>query len=134
METPVNEAYKAISLLVPQAKTSTFSSTGVSVEAYENDAMVVLHVGAVSGTTPTLDVVVEGSDTVGGTYTTLATFGQVTAANKIGAVSINIGASTAKFIRITGTIGGSSPSFTMSATLLAENTVRQSGLNASTPA
>lgn len=134
METPINEAYKAISLLTPQAKTSTFSSTGVSVEAYENDAMVVLHIGAVTGTSPTLDVVVEGSDAVGGTYATLATFGQVTAATKIGAVAINIGASTAKFVRITGTIGGSSPSFTMAATLLVQNTTRQSGLNASTPA
>ena len=87
----VSQDYKAISLMRPAAITATGTSTGVSVKELLDDAVAILNVGAVAGTNPTLDLAIQTSNLVGGTYTTVATFGRVTAANKLGAVRVNLG-------------------------------------------
>jgi len=135
----INEEYKVLSLLHAEDKTASGNSTGVAVEGYEEDMIVILDVGTVSGTLPTLDVVVKTSDASGGTYTTVATFGQVTAASKVGAVSLSVeGLNSAsdeqKYVRVDYTIGGTTPHFNMSVVALAKVKIAQASLNASTPA
>ena len=135
----IAQEYKAISVMKPAAVTATGASTGVSVKELLDDAMAILDVGAVAGTNPTLDLVIQSSDAVGGTYTTIATFGQVTAATKIGAVRVNLGGQNSgsveqKFVRASYTIAGTNPSFTISVILLVKSFEGKSDLNASTPA
>ena len=69
-----------------------------------------LHVTAASGTTPTLDVTVE-MDTNSGfsTPTTLATFTQATTTTS---ERIENTTSTERYVRVSYTIGGTTPSFT----------------------
>lgn len=86
------ENYKALSLLKPQSIAATTTGTGVDVEQYGDDAMVVLDLGAQAGTTETLDVTIETS--VDGTnYTTALTFAQVDGSagdNKLAAGKLNL--------------------------------------------
>jgi len=71
---------------------------------------VQLDVTAVSGTSPTLDVVIE--DTLDGVnWNTVGTFAQKTA---VGREVINITTPFADRVRCRFTIGGTSPSFTFS--------------------
>lgn len=66
-----------------------------------------LMTGAVGGTSPTLDVKMQESETSGGTYTDIsgATFTQVTAANQFQTIRFN---RTKRYVRFHGTVGGSS--------------------------
>lgn len=73
----------------------------------------VLSVSAVSGTTPTLDVVLEHS-VDGVTWATLGTFSQQNAVN--GEI-ITFSGTVNRHVRAVHTIGGTSPSFTMNVVL-----------------
>ena len=53
------------------ARTATGSGTGADVQARDGDLYLVLDSAAGTGTSPTLDVTVESSDTLGGTYTAI---------------------------------------------------------------
>lgn len=76
-----------------------------------------LHVVAVSGTTPTLDVTVESDDAVGFlTPTTRITFAQATAIGSEWATPV-AGAITDDWWRVTWTISGAGPSFTFIVTI-----------------
>lgn len=110
----VFDAIKAAFSLRPNALTSTTNGTGVDTMGY-NSLAAVLEVGTVSGTSPTLDVKLQESDTLGGTYTDItgATFTQVTASNasqKIRLDGLGVGGRK-RFIRAVATIAGTSPSF-----------------------
>lgn len=102
------------------AQTATFNGTNTDVTSYEGVLACTQIVGTVSGTTPTLDGKVETSDTSGSGYVSVpttsgasaATYTQVTASNNVQTVFIDKRACK-KFIRYTGTIGGTTPSFTM---------------------
>lgn len=75
-----------------------------------------LDVSAASGTTPTLDVVLE--DTLDGTnWNTIGTFAQKTAA---GREVINITTPFSDRLRVKWTVGGTTPSFTFSVTTYSE--------------
>lgn len=75
-----------------------------------------LNVTAASGTTPTLDVVIE--DTLDGTnYNTIGTFAQKTAA---GREVINITTPFSDTTRVKWTVGGTSPSFTFSVRIVSQ--------------
>lgn len=77
---------------------------------------VQLDVTAASGTTPTLDVLVE--DSLDGTnWNTIGTFAQKTAA---GREVINITTPFSNQVRVRWTIGGTTPSFTFSVAAYAE--------------
>ena len=135
----LSENYKAVSLLVAQTATATATGTGVDVSTYGDDALFILNVGAVSGTSPTLDVVIQSSSTVGGTYSTELTFGQVTASTKFACGGLNIegnnsGAIARKFIRALATIAGTTPSFAFSVTMLIRASLGSASLNSVTPA
>ncbi len=96
------------------AKTTTFNGTAFDALNYEGIAQIAQYVGVVSGTTPTLDGKIQESDTSGGTYTDIAgaTFTQVTATNNLQTIKIDVSAAK-RFLRYVGTIGGTTPSFTM---------------------
>jgi len=61
----------------------------------------------VDGSSPTLDVVIQGADTSGGTYYDICTFPQITAKGQYHYEAI----SKYRFRRAKCTVGGSSPSF-----------------------
>jgi hypothetical protein len=96
----------------PKALTSTTNGAAVDLQDADGNCFATLHIGAVSGTTPTLDVKIQESDTSGGTYTDIsgAAFAQQTASNKWLAINFK---RAKRFARGAVTIGGSTPSFTI---------------------
>lgn len=115
----VYDAIKAKFSQRPAALTATTNGTGVDTLGYTS-AMVVLEVGAVSGTSPTLDVKVqESADNSTFTDVTGATFTQVTAANNSQVLRVDgLGTARKRYLRAVATIGGTSPSFTLAAEIL----------------
>lgn len=107
---------------VPAARTSTVTGSAVNLAGYAGAVLIVQDVGAVSGTTPTLDGKIQDSADGSTNWNDVAgaTFVQVTASNNIQAINVDRRLAKA-FIRYVGTIGGSSPSFTMGVTALAQN-------------
>lgn len=93
----------------PQTATSTVTGSGVDMRD-TTPCFAELVVGTVSGTSPTLDVKLQESDTSGGTYSDIsgATFAQVTASNKEEIINFK---RTKRFVRALATIAGTSPSF-----------------------
>lgn len=95
------------------ARTATGNGTGRQLGAAASGESVygALHVTAASGTSPTLDVVVQSDDNSGFTTpTTRLTFSQATGATAQWQSAA--GPITDDWWRITYTIGGTSPSFT----------------------
>jgi hypothetical protein len=104
-----------VNLHATAARTATGNATGVDVQAYDGDIVLVLDSAAGTGTTPTLDVKIQSADTLGGTYgdITGATFTQVT--TSASQQKLVISKDEAKrFLRVVYTVGGSTPSFTFS--------------------
>ena len=93
-------------ILVPSAART--ASGDAPAQVADSEMRVQLNVTAVSGTTPTLNVVIE--DTLDGVnWNTVGTFAQRTAA---GREVINLTAPSAAQKRVRWTIGGTTPSFT----------------------
>ena len=99
------------------ARTSTLTTSAFDTLGYEGELAIIQHVGAVSGTSPTLDGKLTHCDTSGGTYTdvTGATFTQVTAADNLQKIAVNRRA-VKRYVKYVGTIAGTSPSFTFGVT------------------
>lgn len=76
-----------------------------------------LAVTAASGTSPTLDVVVEDTLDGGTNWHTVATFAQKTAA---GTEAVNITTPFSDRLRVRWTVGGTTPSFTFSVAMYGE--------------
>lgn len=75
-------------------------------------ASAVLHVVGISGTSPTLNMIIESDDAAGfATPTTRATFAQITTGSDSEVVLIN-GPITDTYWRAKWTLGGTSPAFT----------------------
>jgi hypothetical protein len=87
----------------------TTSGSSNTVQAYGGEIVrAQLNVTAASGTTPTLNVLIE--DTLDGiNYNTIGTFAQKTAA---GREIINITTPFSETLRVSWTIAGTNPSFT----------------------
>ncbi len=107
-----------LSLAESDQRTSTLTGSAVDIQDYEGVALAVLNSGAASaGTTPTLDVKVQHSDTTtSGDFAdvTGATFTQVTeVAGTAGVQVLKLNVSNLKrYIRVIGTIGGTAtPTF-----------------------
>lgn len=98
-----------VPLLQAARRTATANGAGVDMLDYEGSAIVVLDCGAIGGTSPTLDVRLQESDTSGGTYTDVAGGGytQITAA---GTQKLTLAIqNTKRWIRVASTIGGTTP-------------------------
>lgn len=103
LETPV----------VSAARTAAAGNSGaLAGYGYATTLRVQLAATAASGTTPTLDVVIEDS-LDGVNWWPIGTFTQLTAA---GQQVINITTPFADTVRVRWTIGGTTPSFTFSVT------------------
>lgn len=107
-------------VLVPSAAVTASGTAGVSSGFADRTKLrAQLNVTAVSGTAPTLDVVLE--DTLDGVnWNPLLTFTQVTAA---GRQVMNLPGNTGVFadqIRVRYTVGGATPSFTFDVRLHAD--------------
>lgn len=117
--------FKAFQSNISGTRTATNTGTGVSCKGFTH-ALCVLSVGTVTGTSPTLDVKIQDCATVGGTYADItgAAFTQVTATPstatdvQIGIIQLN---GKNEFLRSLGTIGGTSPSFPFSCTIIPFN-------------
>jgi hypothetical protein len=111
----------------PQTITST--TNGVSVDIAPigaNSLSARLAVGAVSGTSPTLDVKMQASPDGSGGWVDIAgaTFTQVTAANQVQIIrfQLPVAPSTTsaayRYVRAVATVGGTSPSFALNVAVL----------------
>jgi hypothetical protein len=106
-----------VTLLASAARTTTGASTAIPGFAAAKLLVVQLEVTAASGTLPTLDVIVE--DTVDGTnYNTIATFAQKTAA---GREVIRLTTAFTNTLRVSYTVGGTTPSFTFNVSTWADS-------------
>src|SRR3990172_9402642 len=101
-------------MTVATARTASYSGTAFDTVDYDGLAKVIMDVGTVSGTSPTCDFKLTESATSGGTYTDVAgaTAAQITATGTR-EINFEVGA-TKQFIKVAGTIGGTTPSFTVS--------------------
>lgn len=136
------ENYKAVLIKEPIAVTADEQTTGVDLGPdYLDDVMVILSIGAVSGTTPTLDITIESSDLVGGTYTTRATFPQYDAddADSVKSLGFNMqgqdtNGAEKRFLRANIDVGGDTPSFVVGIVALVLSQFGKSDLNSSAAA
>jgi hypothetical protein len=76
-----------------------------------------LNVSAASGTTPTLNVLIEDSVDGGATWNTVGTFAQKTAISR---EVVNVVAPFTDLLRVSWTIGGTTPSFTFEVRIYSE--------------
>jgi hypothetical protein len=100
--------------LTSAARTASAASGPVAVSGATADALVTVHCTAASGTSPTLDVALEESAD-GASWSAVPNSGttQLTAAgNRVAGAKV-----TKNFVRVAATIGGTTPSFTFSATV-----------------
>ena len=109
----------------PAAHTSTPSNTGRDMQDTGPSFEAVMTLGAGSGTSPTLDITFDESDTATGTYTAISggaatVFGQKTASHANTDVVKVITGRTKRFVKAIWTIGGTTPSFTGGMVLLAK--------------
>lgn len=103
----------------PVPRTATANGTGVDfADVVGNMQTAVLLVGAVSGTSPTLNVKIqESADNSAYTDVSGAAFAPVTAANNRQVLSFK---AVKQFVRAVYTIAGTSPDFATGVTFLAE--------------
>ena len=117
----VYDNVKTVVTLRPQAITANTNGIGVDTLGY-NSAAISLETGAVTGTTPTLDVKIQDSAD-NSTFADLSTpvaFTQVTAANNSQILRLEGLNATGRrrYIRVVATVGGTTPNFTSLCTVL----------------
>jgi putative transposon-encoded protein len=108
---PVDQQYRRKENLVTLYSgtvTTSGNSADISVDNY-SAAELILKVTAVSGTTPTLDIYIEGKFENTGDYKTLASQTGITTT---GVWFFTISQLVFRYIRIRWVVGGTSPSFT----------------------
>lgn len=115
----VYDNIKSLFTLRPQAITANTNGGSVDALGY-NSAALALEVGAVSGTSPTLDVKLqESADNSAWSDVTGTTFTQVTAANNSQIMRVEgLGTSRKRYLRVVATVGGTSPNFTAAVNIL----------------
>lgn len=131
----LSKNYKAISLVRPQTATSTVTGSAVDTMGYGDDALVIVDLGAASGTSATNDIVIQTSPD-NSTWTTRTTFATLTdtSDNKIAAGKLVLDAASRRYVRAVGTIAGTTPSFTFGVSMLIEAEKGSASLNSLTAA
>ncbi len=90
------------------ALTATVTGTGKLIEGTPiSGKFIRASVPAATGTAPTLDIVIQESDTLGAGYVTVVTFAQIVAAG----IYRRIYSSRKRYVRAVLTVGGTTPSF-----------------------
>jgi hypothetical protein len=110
----------AIQAIAPSVRiTANTNGTGVDLSSYTGNALFNLNASAPEGAAQTLDVKLQHSDTVNGTYTDAGIyFDQVTTAGGASLQSKMFSTDgLKKFVRAVGTVGGTSPAVTYGVTI-----------------
>lgn len=127
----LSETVKALQLLPVQVITETTTGTGVNVEAYNDDALIVLSLGTFVSD-PSVTVTIEKSATLNGSYSTIGTF---TAATAAGEAAIGVDLTGVNFIRAVATVtGGTSPEIPVSVIAISKLSYQANTLNSATVA
>jgi len=102
--------------VAPGAKTSTVTGTGINLSGYQTAVVFAQDVGAVSGTSPTLNGKIQDSAD-NSTFADVSgyTFAEVTTSTDNQQLSVDPRA-VRQYVRYVGTIAGTSPSFGLSVT------------------
>lgn len=112
------DACAVVQLSGPAARVSSQGSAWVDVRQWEGDLLVIQQVGAVSGTTPAMFTNVRTATDSGGTGArTVGSFAGVTSSSNIQKVTVPIRECDG-FVQVDMTITGTTPSFTVSQTLI----------------
>lgn len=100
-------------LVAPADLAATADGAAVDIRAYGEDLMCIMSLGTCTGTTTTMDVIIEGSADGATGWSTLATFTQVTDASDdlTAEVSATVNTAATGYIRAGYTIAGSTPVF-----------------------
>lgn len=110
-----------ITLHASGPETASITGSDVNVEQLTT-ANFYLDVTAASGTTPTLDVKIQEKDPVSGKYFDLVSFTQATAiTSERKNYGSGVGELLGKVIRFVATIGGTTPSFTFSLSMVGKS-------------
>ena len=112
MSTWINDLKNSITRkdsFVPAVRTTSGEGEGVDLQEAEGNVFASIHVGAVSGTNPTLDVKMQESDD-DVTYSDIvgAVFAQITLANQVADLTFK---RAKRFVKAVATIAGTTPSF-----------------------
>lgn len=110
-----------VQALAAQAKTASFNVTGIDLSQYVGQIAVVIDVGTVSGTTPTLSVDLQSGDANDGSNAVAFTPDVVSSsitASGMQVLSFDKRAA-GRYLKIVSTIGGTTPSFTFGVTVVA---------------
>lgn len=134
----LSEEIKPLDILPPVNITSdtTTSGTGQDVQAFEDDALAVLTLGTIAPDGANVVVNIQGSDAVGGTYTTITSFTAVagTGDNRTAAIPVNIAGTSRAFVRAQVVTTGSTTGCQIAVSLLVRPTVAASDINSATAA
>ncbi len=88
--------------------TATINGTGKQIEGTPiNGKFIRVSVPQATGTSPTCDITIQESGTLGSGYTTVVTFDQIIAAG----IYRRVYSSRKKYVRAVLTVGGTSPNF-----------------------
>lgn len=123
MSTFINDVERnaQVAMLVePVAKTSSVTTTGVDCKDIDGLLTAIQAVGAATGTTPTLNGVIQESPDNSSAWTTVATFDEVDGDGD-NTVQVKSFQRSKRYLRYVGTIAhGGSASFTMSLVLFGQ--------------
>ena len=112
--------YDVLSLLPPAARTATANGSSIDIKDYLGGGKIILDSAAGGGTSPTMDVKVQDSaDNSSFADVSGLTFAQVVAAASLQSMAVDLD-QLRRYVRLVVTIGGTSPTFTCSAVLLAK--------------
>ncbi len=119
----VNGVTNAFNVATSQTATATVTGSAIDTTGYQGSLKLILNSAAGTGTTPTLDVKVQTSDTTtSGDFADVTglAFTQVTdATDSFQQMQVEKGA-IKKYIRVIATIAGATPSFAFSVCAVGE--------------
>jgi hypothetical protein len=138
MSFDLSQEYKVINLLGSTTVTGDLNGTGVDLEQYESDAFVIASTGLITSTAATYVINIQGSTSVSGTYTTLASLASLSGtafSYDVASAKVNLtNSANNKFIRaqVDTTANGGTVSAVIGVNLLVKPVTATEGLNSST--
>ena len=117
------------SLQIPVAVTSTANGSGVDFGACDQSGLLVIHVGAVTGISPTLalklqesknDNTLDASGAAEAYADITGATASLTDADASSIITVRVNNRSRKYVRLVKTAGGTSPSFTVGVTFIAD--------------
>ena len=132
----LSEEYKVLNLFSNTTVTADVATTtGVSVEGYEDDALVILQVGSMTSTSATFAINVTASTALAGVYSDIGAFTTFnnSGIDTIASIPVSL-AGDNKFVKLDIDTTGYSPNAIIGASILVRPTIAESGINSATPA